>query len=39
MSEFTFLTIEQFYSLENDGIFDDYGEKELLKAFSMLEEL
>ena len=36
MSEFTFLTIEQFYSLENDGIFDDYGEKARITDFASL---
>ena len=36
MSEFTFLTIEQFYSLENDGIFDGYGEKARITDFASL---
>ena len=36
MSEFTFLTIEQFYSLENDGIFDDYGKKARITDFASL---
>ncbi len=36
MSEFTFLTIEQFYSLESDGIFDGYGEKARITDFASL---
>ena len=36
MIEFTFLTKEQFYSLENDGIFDGHGEIAKITDFATL---